>query len=409
MGVQNGRITVPVSIHDVQQCLGVSDNDLGTLCQHPNIDKYAKYKPTNAPGITNELWYMGKNNNYGLTPVIVEGDSSSTEDRNAMSSIISKILSNGGDWSYAHPTGGANSPYRLADFRNYAYGVLPPIYMNVSDQDYYIGSGNLTFRATFPSSDTSYDTTYAIQYAEIAQFRTGEYYLWAFYSNSSSMSNFSYAKSDDPISENTVVNLQFSRVGTFYFVFALGNAAGNKFMTFPNSYRGSIITQYPIAVNAIGSGIVFDTNPDNIYLGGIIEGITNMSSITDEVYVVNNDRSIQMQFDVTIGAAMHIAHVSDFTCYFQGVHVPATRIQSNGLDISGEQSGTLPATTGSNTVPLIIDFANAFDSTDKNITTFESFEPILYYNRNWLFSFGDYDAIWTGIAKGYSYGGWNTK
>ena len=143
----------------------------------------------------------------------------------------------------------------------------------------------------------------------------------------------------------------------------------------------------------------YPLNPDNIYLGGIIDGITNMSSITDEVYVVNNDRSIQMQFDVTIGAAMHIAHVSDFTCYFQGVHVPATRIQSNGLDISGEQSGTLPATTGSNTVPLIIDFANAFDSTDKNITTFESFEPILYYNRNWLFSFGDYDARVTVMGE----------
>ena len=45
MSYNNNRITAPVSIRDVQRALGVSVQDLGTLCKHENINKWARYKP----------------------------------------------------------------------------------------------------------------------------------------------------------------------------------------------------------------------------------------------------------------------------------------------------------------------------------------------------------------------------
>lgn len=48
MSIINGTdITSPISIGEVSKVLGVSSTDLGTLCSHQNINKWAKYKPTN--------------------------------------------------------------------------------------------------------------------------------------------------------------------------------------------------------------------------------------------------------------------------------------------------------------------------------------------------------------------------
>lgn len=41
----SGYITAPVSIYDVQQTLGTSANDLGTLCRRSEVNSFAKFKP----------------------------------------------------------------------------------------------------------------------------------------------------------------------------------------------------------------------------------------------------------------------------------------------------------------------------------------------------------------------------
>ena len=45
------HITAPVSIKDLQQCLGLSDTDLKTLCMSSNVKWYSKYKPTSYSGV----------------------------------------------------------------------------------------------------------------------------------------------------------------------------------------------------------------------------------------------------------------------------------------------------------------------------------------------------------------------
>lgn len=51
MSHTNGIINAPVSISDVQQVLGVSSGDLGTLCQSNKINKFSKMKPVAFPYI----------------------------------------------------------------------------------------------------------------------------------------------------------------------------------------------------------------------------------------------------------------------------------------------------------------------------------------------------------------------
>ena len=145
----SGIISAPVSIDDVKQALEESSNDLATLCKSENINIWSKYKPISCKGdfkeypiiedseetVTSSYSYYtcavrcGMNipidtyrnlyNNYGgegfainacenLYKDNVYGKDGYTQDNT--STIVS---------GKHFPKGGANSPYRLSDFRNY--------------------------------------------------------------------------------------------------------------------------------------------------------------------------------------------------------------------------------------------------------------------------------------------------
>ena len=68
------RIKKPVSIYDVQQAIGVSSNDLATLCMHSNIKMWARYRPveyhpygSNFVGVMTEA--MRTSVNFGITNI----------------------------------------------------------------------------------------------------------------------------------------------------------------------------------------------------------------------------------------------------------------------------------------------------------------------------------------------------
>ena len=122
MANSNGKITAPVSMTDVQQVLGNSSNDLGTLCKSSNINRWAKCKPIYAGKI-----YL----DYGASEQIVNhhaGLSLVTADTiaNFMNAVISAWNNSNymykGDntmCKYDRPQGGTASPYRLSDFKDY--------------------------------------------------------------------------------------------------------------------------------------------------------------------------------------------------------------------------------------------------------------------------------------------------
>lgn len=145
----SGIISAPVSIDDVKQVLGESSNDLATLCKSENINIWSKYKPISCKGdfkeypiredseetVTSSYSYYtcavrcGMNipidtyrnlyNNYGGEGFAINACENFHKDnvygrdgytRDNTSTVVS---------GKHFPKGGANSPYRLSDFRNY--------------------------------------------------------------------------------------------------------------------------------------------------------------------------------------------------------------------------------------------------------------------------------------------------
>ena len=150
---ENGIISAPVSIDDIKQALGESSNDLATLCKSENINIWSKYKPISCKGDFKEYpiredsdetvtssfskytcvvrcgmnipmdTYKNLRNNYGGEGFAIKACGELYKDNVYGVSGIDKDASTNSHTVYASgkhfPKGGANSPYRLGDFRNY--------------------------------------------------------------------------------------------------------------------------------------------------------------------------------------------------------------------------------------------------------------------------------------------------
>lgn len=145
---ETGIISAPVSIDDVKQALGESSNDLATLCKSENINIWSKYKPISCKGEFKEYpiredsdeivtssyskytcvvrcgmnipmdTYKNLRNNYGGEGFAINGCynlyANNIYGRYGISADTTTMVS-----GKHFPKGGANSPYRLSDFRNY--------------------------------------------------------------------------------------------------------------------------------------------------------------------------------------------------------------------------------------------------------------------------------------------------
>jgi hypothetical protein len=146
---ETGIISPPVSIDDVKRALGESSNDLATLCKSENINIWSKYKPISCKGEFKEYpiredsdeivtssyskytcvvrcgmnipmdTYKNLRNNYGGEGFAINGCYNLYVDniygKNGGISADTTTMVSGKHF----PKGGANSPYRLSDFRNY--------------------------------------------------------------------------------------------------------------------------------------------------------------------------------------------------------------------------------------------------------------------------------------------------
>lgn len=131
MSNNNGRISAPVGIDDIRRTLGANTTDLGQLCKHPNINMWAKYKPTRYEGsgpttvssnpIANLEAFQALQYKAGGDCGIDVPIQGSLE--HALALKDNKL--NG--WSYVRPSGGPSSPYRQGDFHRYLHTASPPL------------------------------------------------------------------------------------------------------------------------------------------------------------------------------------------------------------------------------------------------------------------------------------------
>lgn len=113
----DNNVTPPngVSVHDVQQALGVSAQDVGSLCRSSRINKYAKFKPVR----WNTIGQVSLNDLHTLHYGIYVD---ATMDFQAEEQYPY--------WIYQQPRGAGdryNEPYRLHDFNGYNHNAQNPM------------------------------------------------------------------------------------------------------------------------------------------------------------------------------------------------------------------------------------------------------------------------------------------
>lgn len=158
--------TLKCSQSDMTQISSRNTFDLGRLCTHTNINKWAKYKPIHHSGlqILSESARTDRQGDGEYYGVKIRMDSM------AMSSLHNVTF------AYNRPKGGASSPYRLSDFINeagtagYNHLAKPSVYGSVSwqpkDKQLYLdgGASSDDIQVTF---GTNTDDSLSIDFASI--------------------------------------------------------------------------------------------------------------------------------------------------------------------------------------------------------------------------------------------------
>ena len=115
-----------ISVSLVRDTIGAGSNDVGTLCTHPNINKWSRWKPVRHPKVG------------GLTEgdLITAKGGLSYPSFSTVAELVAfyRSISGNYQWSYERPRGGDyNEYYRIADFRGYDhttgrfYSLYPPL------------------------------------------------------------------------------------------------------------------------------------------------------------------------------------------------------------------------------------------------------------------------------------------
>ena len=158
--------TLKCSQSDMSQISSRNTFDLGRLCTHTNINKWAKYKPIHHSGLqilseSARTDRQGDGEYYGVKIRMDSGD---------MASLHNVTF------AYNRPKGGASSPYRLSDFINeagtagYNHLAKPSVYGSVAwqpqDKQLYLDGGESSddIQVTF---GTNTDDTLSIDFASL--------------------------------------------------------------------------------------------------------------------------------------------------------------------------------------------------------------------------------------------------
>ena len=158
--------TLKCSQSDMSQISSRNTFDLGRLCTHSNINKWAKYKPIHHSGLqilseSARTDRQGDGEYYGVMIRMNSG---------GMASLHNVTF------AYNRPKGGASSPYRLSDFINengtagYNHLAMPSVYGSVSwqpkDKQLYLDGGESSddIQVTF---GTNIDDSLSIDFASL--------------------------------------------------------------------------------------------------------------------------------------------------------------------------------------------------------------------------------------------------
>ena len=124
----NGIISSPVNFKaDVATVLGTSSTNESALCTSSNINKWSLYKPVRyakSSGMTDTDFFAC---DFGYT----------IQSYNNYPAMRQHVTDS---WEYLKPTGGASSPYRIGDFRDYDHNATAPFILTLTNGNPELGN-----------------------------------------------------------------------------------------------------------------------------------------------------------------------------------------------------------------------------------------------------------------------------
>lgn len=167
-----------------------------------NINKWAKYKPVPYPsvsidGITD--WWKGYRASSDVGYINLCGIRIPT---------VNSLAQTNNVWEPDLPRGGESEPYRLGDFRSYQHNSNPSFKIMLSDALQLAVGKNFGCYAYFPDEPETYDSTKALQMADLTAI--GGYYMVLYLYNYTKNLVVGTKITTDPISAGTDWGLWFS-------------------------------------------------------------------------------------------------------------------------------------------------------------------------------------------------------
>lgn len=128
--------TTKISTSLVAQEIGELSTDVGTLCSSDKINKWSKWKP------------IRKEKIIGIDIADLE----SVDFGFSYARSNDYVAVSASKWVYLKPTGGATSPYRLGDFRNYNHAAIKLVHLPIFTEINIFEKESHTITFTVPTS-----------------------------------------------------------------------------------------------------------------------------------------------------------------------------------------------------------------------------------------------------------------
>lgn len=124
-------LSTPINTTKVANTIQSSSRNVGVLCTASTINKWSKHKPIRYPKVDGLLEKEWRGTTTDILQNIIYGLKVGTGGMNW------KDLHNTNYEYVGRPTGGANAPYRLGDFRGYDHDARPSLYGFPGNDEFY--------------------------------------------------------------------------------------------------------------------------------------------------------------------------------------------------------------------------------------------------------------------------------
>ena len=124
-------LSTPINTTKVANTIQSSSRNVGVLCTASTINKWSKHKPIRYPKVDGLLEKEWRGTTADILQNIIYGLKVGTGGMNW------KDLHNTNYEYVGRPTGGANAPYRLGDFRGYDHDARPSLYGFPGNDEFY--------------------------------------------------------------------------------------------------------------------------------------------------------------------------------------------------------------------------------------------------------------------------------